>query len=139
MRARTTSQFLSEFGVQVAINGGFFAPFNEKSLLSVVPFIQGRKEVIGGAASSGIQYGQPSRYYPMLNVSADNHATIGFCAAAALVHGNRRKRSIHRPWKADLPVRRQTRGLDDGRHRSQRINSISGGCGWWSGALQRRP
>ena len=77
-RARTTSQFLSEFGVQVAINASFFAPFDERNLLSLVPFIQGQKEILAGAASRGVPYGEPSRYFPMLSVSVSNHATIGF-------------------------------------------------------------
>ena len=78
MRARTTSQFLSEFSVQVAINANFFSPFDDKDPLELLPFMHRRKAILGAAASAGVQYGQPDRYRPMLNVSAENHATIGF-------------------------------------------------------------
>ena len=76
VRARTTSQFVTEFGVQAAINGSNFFPFERHNPWSYWPWAYEPKGIQGGAASDGIQYGEPSRYYPVLHVTPDNHAAI---------------------------------------------------------------
>ncbi len=76
LRRKTTSRFLREYGVQAAVNGSNHFPF-ERGLASIQDRIaQSPAGVIGGAASSGVQYGEPSTHYPILHIGPDNRATI---------------------------------------------------------------
>ena len=66
LRARTTSQFLREFGAQVAINGDFYYPARNGSLLDRIPRPGDPIVVQGLAASCGKTYGmdRPRRRWP---------------------------------------------------------------------------
>jgi hypothetical protein len=74
--ARTTSQFLQEFGVQVAINAGFFDPFFIRWPL-YYPHIGDPVDVYGLAVSQGQRYSPPKTPYTPLYLSQDNRASIG--------------------------------------------------------------
>lgn len=74
--ARTTSQFLQEFGVQVAINGSFYFPFHG-DLLSYYPHVGDPVSVYGFAMSQGQQYSLPQSGYNTFYISYDNQVSIG--------------------------------------------------------------
>jgi hypothetical protein len=76
VRARTTSEFVREFGLQAAINGNNFFPFERRNPLTYWPYAHPLKGIQGGAASEGVQYGEPSEHYPILHITPDNLATI---------------------------------------------------------------
>ncbi len=54
--ARTTSEFVREFDVQLGINGSFFYPFYVKSPWDYFPKVGDRVQVLGQAISDGIEY-----------------------------------------------------------------------------------
>ena len=56
LNARTTSQFLSEFGVQIAINGDGFAPWWSRSLIDYYPHVGDPVTPLGFTASEGNVY-----------------------------------------------------------------------------------
>jgi hypothetical protein len=75
LRARTTSQFLAEFGVQVAINGGGFAPWWSRGPADYYPHVGDPVAPTGFTASNGNVYwtesaseGEP----PVLYISRRN-------------------------------------------------------------------
>jgi hypothetical protein len=73
--ARTTSQFLKEFGVQIAINGSFFYPFYSR-FLRYYPHAGEPVDVYGLAISQGKQYSPPEPGYNTLYISRDNRVSI---------------------------------------------------------------
>jgi hypothetical protein len=77
LRARTTSQFLEEFGVQLTINASFFEPFYAHGPLWYYPHVGDPVDVYGLAISQGIPYSQPKPGYTTLYISRDNHVWIG--------------------------------------------------------------
>jgi hypothetical protein len=77
LEARTTSQFLEEFGVQVAINGDGFTPWRSFNLLDYYPRTGDLVEPIGFAASQGTIYSQDTDSEPTLYLSRTNAARIG--------------------------------------------------------------
>jgi hypothetical protein len=74
--ARTTSQFLHEFGVQMAINGGFYYPFHG-TLLSYYPHSGDPVSVFGYAMSEGHEYSSHEPGYTTCYISRTNHVSIG--------------------------------------------------------------
>jgi LPXTG-motif cell wall-anchored protein len=72
LKARTTSQFLSEFGLQIAINGDFFEPFWSDSPFDYYPHPGDPVDVLGIAASNGTVYTTGRSDYPTLYISKDN-------------------------------------------------------------------
>ena len=56
LRARTTSEFLEEFHLQVAINGDFFEPWYSHHPLSCFPHSGDAVKVAGPAISNGVRY-----------------------------------------------------------------------------------
>ena len=70
LEARTTSQFLREFDVQVAVNGDGFTPWHSNSLLDYYPHPGDPVTPNGAAASQGVVYatGTESTLY----ISAEN-------------------------------------------------------------------
>lgn len=74
--ARTTSQFLDEFGVQVAINGGYYYPFHGK-LLSYHPHVGDPVSVLGYAMSEGVAYSEHEPSYTTCYISRTNQVSIG--------------------------------------------------------------
>lgn len=78
LRARLTSQFLREFGCQVAVNGDFFFPWRSNSPFDYYPHVGDPVELEGYAWSRGTQYSQGGERwkYPVLYLSKDNRASF---------------------------------------------------------------
>ncbi|MCB9134348.1 MAG: phosphodiester glycosidase family protein [Anaerolineales bacterium] len=73
--ARTTSQFLTEFGVQLAINGDGFTPWSS-NLLSAYPQPGDPVDPLGLAISNGIPYSQPRDSVPTLYITPNGKVTL---------------------------------------------------------------
>jgi len=74
LEARTTSEFLDNFDVQVAINGDGFTPWHSNTLLDYYPHSGDRIDPIGFAASEGVRYSEDTDKEPTLYLSAKNQA-----------------------------------------------------------------
>jgi hypothetical protein len=74
--AQTTSQFLREFGLKLAINANFFHPFREKTPWDYYPHTGDRVNILGQATANGITYSPIEYPWPTLCLSAQNRATI---------------------------------------------------------------
>jgi len=74
LSARTTSQFLKEYDLQIAINGDAFIPWHSNSILDYYPHSGDRVEPIGFAASQGEIYSQETDDEPVLYISPTNRA-----------------------------------------------------------------
>lgn len=74
LQARTTSQFLREFGLQVAINGDFFFPWHSTAPWDYYPHVGDPVELEGFAASRGTVYSDHpvKNEFPTLYLSRDN-------------------------------------------------------------------
>lgn len=77
LKARTTSQFLEEFHVQVAINGDGFTPWYSNNLLDYYPHSGDPVEPIGFAASQGTPYSENTGEQPVLYLARNNLARFG--------------------------------------------------------------
>lgn len=77
LRARTTGDFLEEFGVQVAINGDGFTPWVSNNLLDYYPRPGDPVTPVGFAASEGKVYAQDTDGEPTLYLSRANEARFG--------------------------------------------------------------
>lgn len=77
LRARTTSQFLGEFNLQVAINGDYFSPWHSKGPWNYYPHVGDPVGVDGFAASRGVVYSKGKKKSATLYLSSDNRASIG--------------------------------------------------------------
>jgi Phosphodiester glycosidase len=76
VQARTTSGFLQEFNMKLAINASYFQPFYEKSPWDYYPRKGDFTEPTGMTISNGHNYAGPLPIWPILCVSLDNVATI---------------------------------------------------------------
>jgi hypothetical protein len=76
LTARTTSQFLAEFGVQVAVNGDFSSPFYTHSLWDYYPHAGDPVTVMGFASSQGVAYESKHPKWSTLYLSQDNRASF---------------------------------------------------------------
>jgi hypothetical protein len=79
IKARTTSQFLDEFGVQVAINGNGFFPWWSRSPVDYYPHVGQAVTPNGFAASYGDRYAnglQDVSLEPTLYISRRNELTF---------------------------------------------------------------
>jgi hypothetical protein len=74
--SRTTSQFLSEFNLQLAINGDCCADWFSRGPFDYYPHAGQGVNVLGFASSDGKIYSSRRRY-PTLYISADNKASFG--------------------------------------------------------------
>ena len=74
LAARTTSQFLSQFKLQVAVNGDGFTPWHSNTFLDYYPHQGDPVTPIGLAASQGVVYTQPTDAEPTLYIGRDNRA-----------------------------------------------------------------
>ncbi len=83
LRARTTSQFLQEFGVQIAINGDGFHPWWSHNPADYYPHVGDPVTPNGYAASHGRAYSDGSE--PTLYISRRNELT--FLRRPGNVHG----------------------------------------------------
>jgi len=77
LAARTTSHFLRESGVQVAINANFFHPWYAHGPLWYYPHVGDPVQVDGPAASGGTAYGEERAGYGALSIAADGGVAIG--------------------------------------------------------------
>jgi exopolysaccharide biosynthesis protein len=75
-QARSTSGFLQEFKMKLAINASYFWPFYEKSPWDYYPRQGDVTEPTGLTISNGHQYAGSLPTWPVLCVSIDNTATI---------------------------------------------------------------
>ena len=79
VKARTTSEFLNEFGVQIAINGDGFSPWWSRSLIDYYPHQGDPVTPLGFAAAFGKVYSdgllQPTQE-PTLYISRRNELTF---------------------------------------------------------------
>ncbi|HEX7973042.1 MAG TPA: phosphodiester glycosidase family protein [Anaerolineales bacterium] len=76
LKARTTSQFLKEYGVQLAVNGDNFTPWHSTSLMDYYPHAGDPVTPFGLAASQGVIYSQENNQEPVLYVSRTNKASF---------------------------------------------------------------
>jgi hypothetical protein len=74
LEARTTSQFLREFDLQLAVNGDGFSPWYSNSILDYYPHPGDRIEPIGFAASAGTAYSGYTDNEPVLYIARTNRA-----------------------------------------------------------------
>ena len=75
IKARTTSQFLKEFGLQIAVNGDGFTPWYSNSLFDYYPHVGDPIRPNGLAASRGKSYSDGIE--PTLYISINNVAQFG--------------------------------------------------------------
>ncbi len=76
LKARTTSQFLAEFDLQIAINGDGFTPWYDNSILNYYPHSGDPVDVIGYAASQGKAYSNPTDNEPTVYISNKKRASL---------------------------------------------------------------
>jgi Phosphodiester glycosidase len=79
LAGRTTSQFLSEFDLQLAINGDFFDPWRDYGLWDYYPHVGDPVNVRGLSASNGDVYTEgynPPSSYATLYISDDNQVSF---------------------------------------------------------------
>jgi hypothetical protein len=84
LKARTASEFLQEFDLQLAVNASFFYPFREKTPWDFYPHSGERVNAVGQAISNHMQYSSPELDWPTL-CFANSRAQIapnGTCPAA---------------------------------------------------------
>jgi hypothetical protein len=74
IEARTTSQFLTDYDLQLAVNGDGFTPWYSNNLLDYYPHSGDPVDPIGFAASQGAVYSQPTNDEPVLYISRTNRA-----------------------------------------------------------------
>ncbi len=73
LKARTTSQFLEEFELDIAVNGDGFAPWWSRGPADYYPRVGDPVAPRGEAASRGTVYGrEPERPFPTLYISPQN-------------------------------------------------------------------
>lgn len=82
IRARTTSEYLSESGAQLAINAGFFS--GEGRLFSPLPTAGDPVDIVGIAAAQGEVYSDARRGFRGAYFSADNRVSIDAAPADGL-------------------------------------------------------
>lgn len=74
LTARTTSQFLNEFDLQIAVNGDGFSPWYANHVFDYYPHAGERVAPNGFAASQGVSYSASRASGPTLYISENNHA-----------------------------------------------------------------
>jgi hypothetical protein len=79
LSARTTSQFVQEFGLQLAINADFFDPWRDNGLWDYYPHVGDGVNVRGLAVSEGNRYTEgyaPPANYNTLYITQNNEASF---------------------------------------------------------------
>jgi hypothetical protein len=76
LRARTTSQFLQEFGAQIAINGDGFSPWWSRGIADYYPHEGDPVRPRGNAASRGRVYWSTDENLPTLYISSRNQLSF---------------------------------------------------------------
>lgn len=85
IKALTTSDFLTQYGLQLAVNAHFFYPFEEETPWRFTPHPGDLANVLGIAVSSGRMYSPPQESWPALCFGADGRAQLqpgGTCPPA---------------------------------------------------------
>jgi exopolysaccharide biosynthesis protein len=75
-KARTTSEFLQEYKLQLAINASYFTPFHELTPWDYYPHKGDIAKPFGEVISNGDRYTKPEANWPVLCISPKNIATI---------------------------------------------------------------
>lgn len=76
IKARTTSGFLSEFGVKLAVNANFFLPFYEHNPWSYYPHVGDRVNILGQAISNSNVYSIGEKIWPVMCIFPNNSIEI---------------------------------------------------------------
>lgn len=76
LKARTTSQFLEDFGVQIAVNGDGFSPWWSHSPADYYPHVGDPVAPRGEAASRGKVYWRSDEAVPTLYISSRNRLSF---------------------------------------------------------------
>lgn len=76
LTARTTSEFLREFDLQLAVNANFFYRFLEETPWTFYPHRGDRVNAVGQAISNGQQYSPPEPDWAALCFAADHRAQM---------------------------------------------------------------
>lgn len=76
IHARTTSEFVQEFGVQLGINASFFFPFREQVPWDYYPHSGDRVNTVGQSISNREIYSLPEADWPVLCFGPNNQAQI---------------------------------------------------------------
>lgn len=74
--ARTPSEFLTEFNLQLAVNANFFYPFREKAFWDFYPHSGDRANAVGQAISNGNIYSDDNSYWAALCFDRQHRAQI---------------------------------------------------------------
>ena len=119
VNARTTSQFLSEFGLKLAINANFFYPFREETPWDYFPHRGDRVNNVGQVTSDGQTYSAPESEWAAV-CFAPQRAQIreGTCPAETMqaVAGNevliRAGKPVSKAAKSDKPYPRSVVAID---------------------------
>lgn len=74
--ARTTTEFLQEFGLDLAVNGNFFYTFREETPWDFYPHSGDRVHAVGEAIANGHRYSEAEETWPVLCFDQDNRARI---------------------------------------------------------------
>lgn len=74
LKGRTTSHFLDEFDLQLAVNGDGFEPWHSNGIFDYYPRSGDPVKPIGFAASEGVVYSQVTDNEPILYISRTNRA-----------------------------------------------------------------
>jgi exopolysaccharide biosynthesis protein len=74
--ARTTSDFVREYKLKLAINANYFAPFHENTPWDYYPRTGDRTVPMGTVISNGDRYSSPQSEWPVLCISQGNVAKI---------------------------------------------------------------
>lgn len=74
--ARTTSEFLQEFDLKLAVNANFFYQFREATPWNYYPHSGQRVHAVGEAIANGTVYSEAEPSWPVLCFAADNRARI---------------------------------------------------------------
>ncbi len=75
-KARTTSEFLSEFKLQLGINASYFHPFRENNPWDYYPHSGDTSYALGDAISNGSRYATPQKRWAVVCISQRNIAQI---------------------------------------------------------------
>ncbi len=77
LAAMTTSQFLEQYDLQLAVNGDGFTPWYSNSLLDYYPHVGDPVTPNGFASSQGMVYSLVYSDRPTLNITSDGRIRIG--------------------------------------------------------------
>ncbi|MBD2058643.1 phosphodiester glycosidase family protein [Oculatella sp. FACHB-28] len=75
-QAQTTSEFVDEFDLQLAVNASFFYPFEENTPWNYYPHSGDRTNVLGQGISNGLLYSPADPDWPVLCFADNNQARI---------------------------------------------------------------